>query len=138
MSLVFEMKNISKLTYFLGLQASYNKTWDVFVNQVKYAKELLNKPGMSTCKACLIPCKPHNQVSKTDGEPLFDPTMYKNIVDALQYLTFTRPGLSYPVNSICQHMTTPTYAHFHLVKRILRCVKELWIMESVLLVVFVI
>lgn len=26
MSLVFEMKNISKLTYFLGLQASYNKT----------------------------------------------------------------------------------------------------------------
>ncbi|KAI5352333.1 hypothetical protein L3X38_005224 [Prunus dulcis] len=78
---------------------------------------------MSPCRACPTPYKPHNQVSKIDGEPLSDPTMYRNIVDALQYLTFTRPDLSYPVNSVLSAYDSPTNAHFHLVKRILRYVQ---------------
>ncbi|CAL2250154.1 unnamed protein product [Prunus armeniaca] len=42
------------------------------------------------------------------------------VVGALQYLTFTKPDLSYAVNSVCQYMTALTDLHWLLVKRILR------------------
>ncbi|KAI5336311.1 hypothetical protein L3X38_015578 [Prunus dulcis] len=58
---VFEMKDMGRLTYFLGLQVSYNSTGDIFVHQHKYAKDLLQKAGLSNCRACPTRCKPHNQ-----------------------------------------------------------------------------
>ena len=56
----------------------------------------------------------------TKGTLLSDPIEYKSLVGALQYLTFTRPDLSYIVNVACQYMTNPTNVHFNLIKRILR------------------
>ncbi|CAL9013560.1 unnamed protein product [Prunus brigantina] len=120
---VFDMKDMGRLAYFLGLQVSYDSTGGIFVHQTKYAQELLNKAGMTNCKACPTPCKPHNQVLRTEGQPLTDPTLYRSLVGALRYLTFTRPDLSYFVNTVCQYMTTPTEAHFDLVKRILRYIQ---------------
>ncbi|BBH08832.1 hypothetical protein Prudu_021148 [Prunus dulcis] len=79
-------------------EISYNSSGDIFVSQTKYAKDLLHKAGMSSCRACATPCKPHTQVLQTDGEPLADPTMFRSLVGALQYLTFTRPDLAYAVN----------------------------------------
>uniref|UniRef100_A0A2N9IX43 CCHC-type domain-containing protein n=1 Tax=Fagus sylvatica TaxID=28930 RepID=A0A2N9IX43_FAGSY len=46
-----------------------------------------------------------------------------NLVGALQYLTFTRPDLSFAVNSLCQHMQSPTSAHMVAAKRVLRYVR---------------
>ncbi|CAL2264334.1 unnamed protein product [Prunus armeniaca] len=89
----------------------------------EYAKDLLHKAGLSNCRACPTPCKPHNQVLKSEGEPLHDPTFYRSIVGALQYLTFTRPDLSYVVNTVYQYMTAPIEIHFNRVKRILRYVQ---------------
>ncbi|KAI5312002.1 hypothetical protein L3X38_041175 [Prunus dulcis] len=123
LSEVFEMKDMGQLTYFLGLQISYNSSGDIFVSQTKYAKDLLHKAGMSSCRACATPCKPHTQVLQTDGEPLADPTMFRSLVGALQYLTFTRPDLAYAVNHVCQYMHNPTEVHYFLVKRILRYVQ---------------
>ncbi|XP_061996671.1 uncharacterized mitochondrial protein AtMg00810-like [Rosa rugosa] len=57
------------------------------------------------------------------GTPLKDPTMYRSIVGALQYLTFTRPDIAYAVNTVCQFMTKPTDVHYATVKRILRYLK---------------
>ncbi|CAL2270719.1 unnamed protein product [Prunus armeniaca] len=83
LSSVFEMKDMGQLTYFLGLQISYLSTGSIFVSQQKYAKELLAKAGMTTCKACSTPCKPYTQVLQTEGEPLKDPSLYRSIVGAL-------------------------------------------------------
>ncbi|CAL8157153.1 unnamed protein product [Prunus armeniaca] len=55
LSAVFEMKDMGKLTYFLGLQIDYNAESDIFVSQKKYAKDLLHKAGMSSCRSCLTP-----------------------------------------------------------------------------------
>ncbi|XP_020413003.1 uncharacterized protein LOC109947434 [Prunus persica] len=98
LSEVFEMKDMRQLTFFLGLHISYNSSGDIFLSQTKYAKDLLHKAGMSSCRACATPCKPHTQMLQTDGEPLADPTMFRSLVGALQYLTFTRPDLAYAVN----------------------------------------
>ncbi|CAL2255541.1 unnamed protein product [Prunus armeniaca] len=123
LSEVFEMKDMGQLTFFLGLQISYNSSGDIFVSQTKYVKDLLHKAGMSSCRACATPCKPHTQVLQTDGEPLADPTMFRSLVGALQYLTFTRLDLAYAVNHVCQYMNNPTEVHYFLVKRILRYVQ---------------
>ncbi|XP_042974809.1 uncharacterized mitochondrial protein AtMg00810-like [Carya illinoinensis] len=52
-----------------------------------------------------------------------DPTLFRSLAGALQYLTITRPDLSFNVNSICQYMHAPTEDHFRALKRILRYVK---------------
>ncbi|KAI5327629.1 hypothetical protein L3X38_027025 [Prunus dulcis] len=120
LSAVFEMKDMGRLTYFLGLQISYHDNGDIFVCQTKYARDLLAKAGMDTCRSCTTPCKPHCQLLASEGDSLSDPTIYRSIVGALQYLTFTRLDLCYAVNTVCQYMTQPSYLHFQLVKRILR------------------
>ncbi|XP_043717955.1 uncharacterized mitochondrial protein AtMg00810-like [Telopea speciosissima] len=51
-----------------------------------------------------------------------DPTLYRSLVGSLQYLTMTRPDLSFAVNTVCQHMHHPTLSHFRMVKHILRYV----------------
>ncbi|CAL9022228.1 unnamed protein product [Prunus brigantina] len=108
---LFEMKDMGRLAYFLGLQIAYPVSGGLFVSQTKYAKDLLHKAGMHSCRACSTPCKPHNQILTDIGEPLSDPTMFRSVVGALQYLTFTRPDLAYAVNTVCQYMNSPTDVH---------------------------
>ncbi|BBG93855.1 transposable element gene [Prunus dulcis] len=123
LSSVFEMKDMGRLAYFLGLQITYPVSGGLFVSQTKYAKDLLHKAGMQSYRACSTSCKPHNQILTDSGEPLSDPTMFRSVVGALQYLTFTRPDLAYAVNTVCQYMNSPTDVHWLLVKRILRYVQ---------------
>jgi hypothetical protein len=52
-----------------------------------------------------------------------NPSNYRNIVGALQYLTLTWPDLSYVVQQVCLYMHTPREPHLALVKHILRYVK---------------
>lgn len=59
----------------------------------------------------------------TDGTPFDNQTLYRSLVGALQYLTITRPDLSYVVNLISKFLHAPTDDHFLVVKRILRYVK---------------
>ncbi|KAB2628557.1 hypothetical protein D8674_033352 [Pyrus ussuriensis x Pyrus communis] len=104
LSEIFDLKDMGKLTYFLGLHIQYKSNDDVFISQSKYAKKLIKRAGMENCRPAPTPSKPHTQ----------------SIVGALQYLTFTRPDIAHSVNVICQYMTNPTDAHMSLVKRILR------------------
>ncbi|KAI5330224.1 hypothetical protein L3X38_029622 [Prunus dulcis] len=104
-------------------EISYKSNADLFISQQKYAKDLLVKAGMESCRSCPTPSKPHTPVLPTDGEPLKEPSIYRSIVGALQYLTFTRPDLAYSVNTVCQFMNNPTEVHFQLVKRILRYIQ---------------
>ncbi|XP_031108380.1 uncharacterized protein LOC116012844 [Ipomoea triloba] len=52
-----------------------------------------------------------------------DPTQYRSLARVLQYLTITRPDLSFAVNRLCQHMHAPTTAHWLMFKHVLRYVK---------------
>lgn len=61
-------------------------------------------------------------MSAYDGEVLgtCDATNYRSIVGALQYLTLTRPDISFAVNKVYQFLHKPTTLHWTVVKRILR------------------
>lgn len=113
-------KDMEQLTYFLGLQIHYKSSGDIFVNQEKYIKDLIQKAGMDNCKPYSTPCKPHQSVLAAEGELLPDPTIYRSLVGALQYLTFTRLDIAFVVNNVCQFMNAPINIHFSLVKRIIK------------------
>ncbi|KAM1712874.1 hypothetical protein ACFX12_023700 [Malus domestica] len=71
------------------------------------------------------PCSTPLGTVKLDhsGTPLANPTEYRSIVGGLQYLTWTRPDISFAVNQVCQFMHTPTDLHLQAAKRILRFLK---------------
>ncbi|PKU62304.1 putative mitochondrial protein [Dendrobium catenatum] len=54
---------------------------------------------------------------------LGDPTMYRKLTGALQYLCLTRPDIAYSVNLLSQHMHQPMPEHTYLLKRLLRYIK---------------
>jgi histone deacetylase 1/2 len=66
-----------------------------------------------------------NRLSATDGVLLSseDAIEYHSIVGGLQYLTITRPDLSFAVNRVCQYLHAPTDMHSSAVKHILRYVR---------------
>jgi hypothetical protein len=49
-----------------------------------------------------------------------DPSLYRSTVGSLQYLSLTRPDLSFVVNRVCQFMHRPLKPHWQAIKRILR------------------
>ncbi|GJV47227.1 ribonuclease H-like domain-containing protein [Tanacetum coccineum] len=56
-----------------------------------------------------------------EGSPVTDPTLFLSLAGALQYLTFTRPDLSYAVQQLCLYMHDPREPHLNAMKRVLRC-----------------
>ncbi|GJV34144.1 retrovirus-related pol polyprotein from transposon RE1 [Tanacetum coccineum] len=117
----FAIKDLGALNYFLGLEVAYTDN-GLFLTQSKYARDILKRADLYDSKPVSTPLATH--VSFTaDGIPYSDSTLYRSLVGALQYLTITRPDLSYAVNQVSQFLHAPTIAHFQSVKRILRYVK---------------
>ncbi|KAM1319725.1 hypothetical protein ACFX2H_004687 [Malus domestica] len=78
---------------------------------------------MLDSKPCSTPCLPYNRLVLDDGTPYNNPALYRSVVGALQYLTFTRPDIAFAVHQVCQFMQRPMESHFSAVKRILRYLK---------------
>jgi hypothetical protein len=68
---------------------------------------------MDNCKHVSSPMSTSENLSIFEGTPLghHDSTQYRSIVGALQYLTLTRPDISFVVNNVCQFLHTPTMVH---------------------------
>ena len=118
----FELKDLGPLHYFLGLQLQYHEI-GFSVHQTKYATNLLTKFEMTNCKPSSTPYSSLSRLNQTQGTPLPNPTHFRSLVGALQYLTFTRPDLSFDVNQVCWFMHSPTDTHMIDAKRILRYLK---------------
>jgi hypothetical protein len=118
----FDITDLGSLHYFLGIQITHTST-GLFLSQSKYVEDLLLKSEMVDAKPCDTPCLPYHRLLKEDGEPYPNPTVYRSIVGALQYLTFIRPDIAFSVHQVCQFMQNPMVSHFTAVKRILRYLK---------------
>jgi hypothetical protein len=118
----FDIKDLGFLHYFLGIQITRTAT-GLFLSQTKYVEDLLTKSEMVAAKPCDTPCLPYHRLLKEDGEPYSNPTLFRSIVGALQYLTFTGPDIAFSVHQVCQFIQNPMVSHFTAVKRILRYLK---------------
>jgi hypothetical protein len=79
---------------------------------------------MTDCKPCSTHVDTQVKLSATLGDPVADPTAYRSLASALQYLTFTRSDLTYDVQQICLHMHDPREPHLVALKRLLRYVRD--------------
>jgi hypothetical protein len=122
LQLDFAMKDLGALSYFLGIQVLRDSN-GIHLRQAKYITDLLNRVHMAESKPYRAPCVAGTKMSKFEGELLTDPTTFRHIVGALQYVTLTRPDIAYSVNQLCQHMHNPTSVHMTAAKRVLRYLK---------------
>jgi hypothetical protein len=72
----FPLTNLGPLSYFLGIQVT-KTTYGIHICQTKYISNLLHKTHMVEAKPSKTPCTSGSKLSKLDGEPLVDPTLYR-------------------------------------------------------------
>ena len=114
----FAMTDLGRLHHFLGVAVQRHRD-TLFLSQRQYTLDILTRHGMSDCKPCSTPVDTCAKVSADVGPSVDDPTAYRSLVGALQYLTFTRPDIAYAVQQVCLHMHDPREVHLVAAKRIL-------------------
>lgn len=118
----FKMKDLGSLSYFLGIEVGMSPTGH-FISQVKYASEILQRARLSDSKVTDTPLELNVKYSPTDETLLSNPTLYRQLVGSLNYLTITRPDISHAVHIVSQFMPAPRSTHYAAVLRILRYIK---------------
>ncbi|XP_020236694.1 uncharacterized protein LOC109816204 [Cajanus cajan] len=117
----FAMKDLGPLHQFLGIEILPTDD-GLHLSQPHYALIILEQANMVDCKPMSTPLESKTKFT-SNHTLLEDPSHFRGLVGALQYLTFTRLDLSYSVNYVSQFMHAPTIMHFKMVRRILRYVK---------------
>lgn len=118
----FDMKDLGVLHYFLGISVTYQHS-GLFLSQHKYLNGILDRAHMADCNPCATPSDTKSKLSADSGPLIEDPTMYRSLVGALQYLTFTRPDICYAVQQVCLFMHAPRAPHLAALKHIPRYLK---------------
>uniref|UniRef100_A0A2N9FP23 Integrase catalytic domain-containing protein n=1 Tax=Fagus sylvatica TaxID=28930 RepID=A0A2N9FP23_FAGSY len=122
MKLEFDMIDLGKMKYFLGVEVLQNPE-GIYISQRKYAKEVLERFRMEKSNSVKNPIVPGVRLMKDEEGAKVNATMYKQLVGSLMYLTATRPDLMYVVSLISRFMASPTELHLQACKRVLRYLK---------------
>lgn len=115
---VFSLKDLGRLHYFLGIEVQRDAS-GMYLKQSKYIGDLLKKFKMENASPCPTPMITGRHFT-VEGEKLKDPTVFRQAIGGLQYLTHTRPDIAFSVNKLSQYMSSPTTDHWQGIKRILR------------------
>ena len=90
----FEMKDLHKLHYFLGIEVIRTPV-GIMISQQHYVLNLIYKFGMTNANLC-----PLLSIVISSWMPI-------QLIGNLIYLTITRPNLSYSVRLLSQFMQNP-------------------------------
>ncbi|GJV65736.1 retrovirus-related pol polyprotein from transposon TNT 1-94 [Tanacetum coccineum] len=102
-----------------SLQVSQNPG-GIFINQSKFALEILKKFGIDSCDPVDTPMVDR---LKLDEDPLgipVDQTRFRNMVGSLMYLTASRPDLVFVVCMCARYQASPTKKQLRLPKSTLK------------------
>ena len=119
----FQTKDLGKLKYFLGIEMTQS-SFGVVLSQRKYALDILEEICMLDCKLVDTPMDPNVKLVPGHGEFLGDLGRNRRLVGKLNYLTITRPDISYLVSVVSQFLQSPCDSHWDAVIRILRYIKS--------------
>nr|GEY29152.1 retrovirus-related Pol polyprotein from transposon TNT 1-94 [Tanacetum cinerariifolium] len=114
----FEMSMMRELKFFLGIQI-HQSPHRIFINQAKYAQEILIKHGMTSCDSIGTPMATKHLDADLSGTPV-DQTKYRSKVRALMYLTTRRPDIMHATCYCARYQAQSTEKHLTVVKRIFR------------------
>ncbi|KAK8943168.1 hypothetical protein KSP39_PZI009550 [Platanthera zijinensis] len=99
----FSIRDLGHARYFLGIELCPHPA-GCLLSQIKYIVDILQRSKMSDARPISTPMATPSLVDATTSTPLSDPTLYRSIVGALQYVQIMRPDISFVVNrafSIC-------------------------------------
>ena len=113
------MKDLGPLTYFLGLEV-HTESSSIVLNQHKYTQDLIVLAGLQDTSSMDAPMEVNTKYRQEEGDLLSDPTKYRQLVGSLNYLTITRPDISFAIQQVSQFMQAPCHLHFADVRRIIR------------------
>jgi hypothetical protein len=115
----FEMKNLGRTKFCLGLQLEHLHT-SILVHQSAYVQKILKKFNMDkaySARTRMIVCalEKYKDPSKPreEGEEVLEQEYtYLSAIGALMYLVNnTRPKIAFAVNCLARHSTAPTMRH---------------------------
>ncbi|GKC52014.1 retrovirus-related pol polyprotein from transposon TNT 1-94 [Tanacetum coccineum] len=95
----------------------------IFINQAKYAQEILKRHGMTSCDSIGTLMATKHLDADFSGT-LVDQTKYQSMVGALMYLTTSRPDIVHATCYCACYQAKPTEKHLTAVKRIFRYLKD--------------
>nr|GEY55986.1 retrovirus-related Pol polyprotein from transposon TNT 1-94 [Tanacetum cinerariifolium]GEY56000.1 retrovirus-related Pol polyprotein from transposon TNT 1-94 [Tanacetum cinerariifolium] len=95
----------------------------IFLNQSKYAYEIIKKYGLLTSDSVDTPMVEKNKLDEDLQGTLVDVTLYPGMIGSLIYLTSNRPDLIHALYLCARYQAKPTEKHLHAVKRIFRYLK---------------
>lgn len=122
-SILHKEFNMNILRYFLGIEID-RKRDSIHMSQGKYVTDLLKRVNMIDCKPVSTPMSFSKELYGPGHScTICQAERYRMMVGSLQYLTLTRPDITFAVNQVSQFMQTPLVHHMEAVKRILRYVK---------------
>jgi hypothetical protein len=93
----FDMKYLGLMHYFLGLEV-WQSPEKIFLNQGKYAVDILKRFDMLECKSMNTPMETKLKLLVDTSSELVDDTMYIQIIGSLMYLTNTKSDICFSLN----------------------------------------
>ncbi|GJV14135.1 retrovirus-related pol polyprotein from transposon TNT 1-94 [Tanacetum coccineum] len=107
MTTKFKMSMMGQMSFFLGLQISQSPR-GIFINQSKYASEIVKKYGMLTTDSVDTPLVEKSKLDEDLQGKQVDATLYRGMIGSLMYLTSSRPDLIYAVCLCARYQAKPT------------------------------
>ena len=120
---MFSLKDMGSLHFFLGIEVIPTRA-GLFLSQHKYVCDLLANTSMSGAKDVSTPLSTTQSLQLIDGTAAVDSFEFRRIIGRLQYISLTRPNISFAVNKLSQFMHKPTTNHWTTTKRLLRYLKQ--------------
>ncbi|GKF91885.1 uncharacterized mitochondrial protein-like protein, partial [Tanacetum coccineum] len=111
----FNMLMMGKMSFFLGLQISQSPR-GIFINQTKYALEILKKYDVDSSDFVDTPLVEKTKLDADLQGKTVDPTHYREMIDSLMYLTSSRPGIVFVVCMCARYQARPTEKHLHAMR----------------------
>lgn len=118
----FKLKDLGPASHFLGIEFRQHKD-GYLLTQASYITTILKNLWMEHCKPLPTPSPTTSPTSSC--QTLDDPRLYRSTVGALQYLSLTRPDISFAVNQACRSMHSPQSGDWTRLNHLLRYLKGL-------------
>ena len=118
----FEMSDLGKLTYFLGMEFT-EVAGGLMMHQMKYASDILKRFNIMNCNPSSSPAETNVKLVMNEEEEPAIPILFKQIVGSLRYLCNSRPDIAYAVGIISRFMSEPRVSHLLAAKRVMRYIK---------------
>lgn len=106
----FSLKYLVQLHFFLGFETIF-KLIGLLLSQHKYNREIFYRFGVSEAKETETPMASTTKLKLKEFLGSKDETEFRQGIEALKFISFAQPNVTFSVNKLEQFMHAPTQNH---------------------------